>query len=82
MLARIDNPNIKQEGMEMKRTAMSYRYGNDGKWEPLGVITCECSGEWSDGTKTWTEVGKPCGNQYSRMRTCERKYVFLLEATA
>lgn len=68
---------------KMKRTAPSYRWNNDLQiFEESGTITCECTGEWSNKVKSWTEIGKPCGNQYSCGRTRRGKYYFILEATA
>ena len=67
----------------VKRTAPSFRWNNEQqRFEPTGIITCECTGEWSGGIKSWTEIGKPCGNQYSLGRTGKRgKFYFLLECT-
>lgn len=65
-----------------KRTAPSYRWDNEKQsFELMGTITCECTGEWSGRIKSWTEVEKPCGNQYSCGRTRNGKYFFILEAT-
>lgn len=63
-----------------RRTAPSVEFSSNGI-EALGVITCECTGEWAEGIKCWTEVGKPCGNQYSLARTRDGKFYFILEAT-
>lgn len=67
----------------VKRTAMSYRWNNEKQcFDEMGVITCECTGEWSNRIKSWTEVDKPCGNQYSCGRTHRGRYYFILEAIA
>lgn len=64
-----------------RRTAPSYRWNNDRRaFDACGVITCECTGEWAGGPKCWTEIGKPCGNQYSLCKI-GRGYAFILEAT-
>lgn len=66
----------------MKRTARAYRWSNErGLMVPMGTITCEVTGEWAGRIKCWTEIGKPCGNQYSLafLRNL-RRYVFVLEA--
>lgn len=64
-----------------RRTAMSYRWNNDRKaFDECGTITCECTGEWLSRVKCWTEVGNPCGNQYSLCKVGQ-KYAFILEAT-
>ena len=53
-----------------KRTAVALRWNCEKKsFEVMGTITCECTGEWSNKVKSWTEVGKPCGNQYSLARS-------------
>lgn len=66
----------------MKRTAPAIRWNNERQcWERMGEITCEVTGEWSGRVKCWTEIGKPCGNQYSLGRLCQG-YFFFLEATA
>lgn len=65
----------------MKRTAQSVRWNNETRsFELAGEITCEVTGEWSNGIKCWTKVGDPCGDQYSMMRVNGRN-LFILEAT-
>ena len=67
-----------------RRTAPAFRWNNDKQeFELMGTITCECTGEWSNKVKSWTEIDKPCGNQYSLGRTGRKgHYYFILEATA
>ena len=66
----------------IKKTAPALRWNCETQsWEHMGVLTCECTGEWSGRVKSWTEVGKPCGNQYSCARTKQGQYYFVLEAT-
>lgn len=67
----------------MKRTAQAMRWNNEKqRLDSMGEITCEVTGEWSGRVKCWTEIGKPCGNQYSLNRWPWGGFFFCLEAEA
>ena len=63
----------------MRKTALAYQWSKERGFYWGEEITCEVTGEWGNGIKCWTEVGKPLGNQYSLMRR-NRKFFFILEA--
>ncbi len=60
----------------MKRTAMKIIPLKDkyGQWIPTEKITCEVTGEMSDGVKVWTDV--ETGEQYYLTRMLG-KYMFI-----
>ena len=66
----------------VKRTTLAFAWDNSTiGLKYLGLLTCECTGEWSDHVKSWTEINNPCGNQYSLHRNTDNKYYFILECT-
>lgn len=60
----------------MKKTALAININCMGKITESKTVTAEVTGEWSDGTKVWTDEE---GNQYMLKKT-QGYQVFILEA--
>ena len=57
----------------MRRTAPYITWKN-GYPEVVSVITCEVTGEMSDGAKIWTDIS--CGGQFFLGRAAGRFYFY------
>lgn len=67
----------------MKKTAPSFTWNSKERMvKPLGVITCQVTGQWSHRVMCWTKIGEPNGNQYSLHRRHDGTFYFFQEATA
>lgn len=60
-----------------KRNVVAINVDYKGNIVEHKIITAECTGEWSDGTKVWTDED---GDQYTLHKTSDGIFYFILEA--